>query len=62
MSMRSDKLVAGREKDRIFVATLLMEKLVDSESLLKRVAALPVEEERREPISRWIRATVEVIA
>ncbi|MBU2602480.1 MAG: hypothetical protein KKA32_09975 [Actinobacteria bacterium] len=60
--LAASKLVAGREKDRIFAATLLMEKLVDSETLLKRSAALPVEEERRESISRWIRATVEDIA
>jgi hypothetical protein len=60
--LAAGKLVAGREKDRIFVATLLIEKLVDSETLLQRVAGLPIEAERRESIARWIRATVEDIA
>ena len=60
--LAASKLVAGREKDRIFVATLLMEKLVDSETLLKCVEALPIEAEHRESIARWIRATAEDIA
>jgi hypothetical protein len=60
--LAASKLVAGREKDRIFVATLLIEKLVDSETLLQRVKVLPIEGERRESIVRWIRATVEDLA
>ena len=57
--LAASKLVAGREKDRIFVATLLLEGLIDGETLIERVAALPVESDRRDSISRWVRATME---
>lgn len=56
--LAASKLVAGREKDRVFVATLLHEELVDGEILLERVAELPVDSDRRDSISRWVRATV----
>ena len=56
--LAAGKLVAGREKDRVFVATLLLEGLINGETLLERVAELPVGPERRDPISRWVRATV----
>ena len=57
--LAASKLVAGREKDRVFVVTLLLEGLIDGEILLERVADLPVERDRRDAISRWIRATME---
>ena len=57
--LAASKLVAGREKDRVFVATLLLEGLIDGEILLERVAGLPVEPEREDSISRWVRATME---
>ena len=53
------KLVANREKDRAFVTTLLVEKLIDGETLMARVEALPVAAERRESIRRWVRLTLE---
>lgn len=53
------KLVANREKDRAFVSTLLVEKLIDGETLTARVEALPVAAERRESIGRWVRLTLE---
>lgn len=56
--LAASKLVAGREKDRVFVTTLLLEGLVDDEILLERVAELPVEPERRDSISRWVRVIV----
>ena len=57
--LAASKLVADREKDRVFVATLLLEGLIAGEILHERVAALPVERDRRDSISRWIRATLE---
>jgi hypothetical protein len=57
--LAASKLVAGRENDRVFVATLLLEGLIDGEILLERVAGLPVEPERRDSLSRWVRATME---
>lgn len=56
--LAAGKLVAGREKDRMFVATLLREGLVNGEILLQRVAELPVDAQRRESISKWVRVTV----
>jgi hypothetical protein len=55
--LAASKLVAGREKDRVFVATLLQERLIDSEILLQRVAELPVGSTQRGQISRWIQVT-----
>jgi hypothetical protein len=55
--LAASKLVAGREKDRVFVATLLQERLIDSETLLERVAGLPADPARKDAISRWVQAT-----
>ena len=57
--LAASKLVADREKDRVFVVTLLLEGLIAGEILLERVADLPVERDRRDSISRWVRATLE---
>ena len=56
--LAASKLVAGREKDRIFVTTLLVEGLVDGAILQKRVSLLPVAPERRQSIARWIDITL----
>ena len=53
------KLVANREKDRAFVTTLLVEKLIDGNTLMARVEAPPMAAERRESIMRWVRLTLE---
>lgn len=55
--LAASKLVANREKDRIFVTTLLLEKLIDSSALIGRVAALPVDTERIASIPRWVTVT-----
>ncbi len=60
--LAASKLVADREKDRVFVATLLIEGLVGGEMLLERVSTLPIEVERREKLARWVRITVEDIS
>jgi hypothetical protein len=41
------------------VTTLLVEELIDGETLMARVEALPVAAERRESIRRWVRLTLE---
>lgn len=56
--LAASKLVAGREKDRVFAATLLHEGLVDGQILIERVAELPVDPQRRESISRWVEVTI----
>jgi hypothetical protein len=59
--LAASKLVANREKDRVFVTTLLREQLIDGDTLLNRVDELPVDPGRRESIADWIRITVEEI-
>lgn len=56
--LAASKLVAFREKDREFVTTLLVERLVVPLVLIERIAVLPVEEVERQRLARW----VEVVA
>lgn len=51
------KLVAFREKDRRFVRTLIVEGLVDVETLMHRLRTLPVEEPIRSRMEDWVLAT-----
>jgi hypothetical protein len=46
--LAASKLVAYREKDRVFVATLLIESLIDAATLLERIRTLPVNDDTRE--------------
>lgn len=59
--LAASKLVASREKDRVFVATLLVEGLIEGMTLLQRVASLPIEPDRRRALARWVEITVEDI-
>jgi hypothetical protein len=52
--LAASKLVAHREKDRVFVATLLNEGLIDWQTLLKRIDKLPVEDRFRERLIKWV--------
>ncbi len=56
------KLVAFREKDRSFVRVLLLERLIDPGTLLRRLHQLPpherVTEALRQSIEAWIRGTL----
>jgi hypothetical protein len=52
--LAASKLVAFREKDRVFVRTLLVERMVVPEILIERIRALPLEEPRRESLERWV--------
>ena len=56
--LAASKLVAYREKDRIFVATLLAEHLIDGNTLLRRIVLLPVEDVIREKLYSWVRLTI----
>lgn len=59
--LAASKLVASRGKDRRFVATLLIEGLIMEETLLERLAVLPIDAEHREVLARWVEVTVEDI-
>lgn len=56
--LAASKLVAYREKDRVFVATLLNEGLIDWQTLLRRIDTLPVENHTRERLIKWVEITV----
>ena len=56
--LAASKLFAGREKDRVFVATLLGEGLVDGRVLNERIRTLPVAIEIRARLERWVDITL----
>lgn len=56
--LAASKLVAFREKDRAFVRTLLVEGMIDPETLTHRIRNLPLEAARRETLERWVRVNV----
>lgn len=56
--LAASKLAAFREKDRRFVRTLLVERLVDPDLLVSRIAALAVDQDTRRRTREWVRATV----
>jgi len=55
----ASKLVAYREKDRDFVRTLLIEKMIVPQTLKKRIGALPVEKALRNKLALWVEKTCE---
>mgnify|MGYP000598555571 FL=1 len=57
--LAASKLAAYREKDRVFVSTLLRERLIDGRILLCRVNELPVDGEQKKRLVNWIRITAE---
>ncbi len=59
--LAASKLVAYREKDREFVTILLNERLIEGTTLLQRIAQLPVEEDARERLVKWVRITMKDI-
>ena len=56
--LAASKLVAYREKDRAFVTTLLGEELIDGAILLERLQSLPIEDDERNRLARWVEITV----
>ena len=44
-----------------FVATLLIEKLIDGPTLLERINALPIDEDARKRLIQWVEITIEDI-
>lgn len=54
--LAASKLVAGREKDWIFVSVMLNNKIVNSPTLLMRIATLPISEVRQTHLCEWVNA------
>ena len=59
--LAASKLFAYREKDRSFVATLLIEQLIDGPTLLERINTLPIDEDARKRLIQWVEITLEDI-
>jgi len=59
--LAASKLFASREKDKVFVTVLLLEQMIEPDTLLTRVETLPLESGRIHSITAWIRATVKEI-
>jgi hypothetical protein len=57
--LAASKLVAYREKDREFVRLLLIEKLIDSRILAKRIRSLNVKAQLKERLLNWVKITME---
>lgn len=56
--LAASKLAAWRDKDREFVRILLRERLIEPNRLIRLINLLPVDEERREMLRRWVDGTV----
>ena len=55
--LAASKLFAYREKDRDFVRTMLVEKLIDADVLCARIDALPTDPETQTRLKNWVRRT-----
>lgn len=54
--LAASKLAAGREKDWIFVATMLRHKIVDASTLLTRLGSLSISTDRQARLCDWVNA------
>jgi hypothetical protein len=57
--LAASKLAAYREKDRDFVRTLLIERMIAPEALIERINLLNIDEELRDRLLQWIQKTIE---
>jgi hypothetical protein len=57
--LAASKLAAFREKDRDFVRTLLVKKMIAIEVLIERINLLKIDEELRERLLQWTQKTSE---
>ena len=52
--LAASKLVAGREKDWVFVAEMLASKVVQGPEVLERIAALPIAAAQQKKLAAWV--------
>jgi hypothetical protein len=57
--LAASKLAAYREKDRDFVRTLLIEKMIDARILKERISLLDVDEQLSARLLQWVEITAE---
>ena len=54
--LAASKLAAGRDKDWAFVEIMLRDRIVDAKTLQERNASLPVADDRKDHLRRWVSA------
>lgn len=52
--LAASKLIAFRDKDTEFVRRLIIEKMIDAETLLERIKVINVEKELKERALKWV--------
>jgi hypothetical protein len=57
--LAASKLAAYREKDKDFVRTLLIEKMIDAKILTERISMLDVDKQLQERLLLWVEITAE---
>jgi hypothetical protein len=57
--LAASKLLAYREKDRAFVRKLLIERMIEAETLIARIRSLQMARERIEALVQWVQVTAE---
>ena len=55
--LAASKLAAFREKDRRFVRTLIVDGLIDPQTLITRIEALPIDADSRSRSQEWVLVT-----
>jgi len=55
--LAASKLFASRPKDRIFVSTLLVERLISPEIFIQRIAGMTIEKDRISDMANWVKIT-----
>jgi hypothetical protein len=57
--LAASKLAASRERDRAFVRILLVGDLLDPQTLIERIRALPVARPQQERLVKWVSVTLQ---
>jgi hypothetical protein len=57
--LAASKLAAYREKDRDFVRILLIENIINAETLIERISTLRIDEPLRDRLVQWVQSSAE---
>jgi hypothetical protein len=57
--LAASKLAANREKDRAYVRTLLVEKMIEPAELIQRLQTLEIDDQERRKLQTWVEITSE---
>ena len=57
--LAASKLAAYREKDRDFVRILLIEEMINAQTLIEQICTLRIDEPLRDRLVQWVQSTAE---